>query len=81
VTESVSIPRQRVSVLPFVVHLHRVHGPDRREQRTARAVLSSAKGKRQVVLAMNEEPHSLPKRANSLFMQLLVGAYCGSSHS
>jgi hypothetical protein len=26
---------------------------------------------------MNEEPHSFPKRANSLFMQLLVGAYAG----
>jgi D-alanyl-D-alanine carboxypeptidase len=39
--------------------------------------VSSRNGQRQVVLAINEDPKSLSKRANSLFMRVLIEAYCG----
>src|SRR5262249_33199760 len=43
--------------------------------------LSSTNGERQVVLSINQDPHSLAKRANSLYMQLLIRAYCAGSQS
>jgi D-alanyl-D-alanine carboxypeptidase len=39
--------------------------------------VSSRNGERQVVLAINQDPKSLSKRANALFTQVLVDAYCG----
>jgi D-alanyl-D-alanine carboxypeptidase len=39
--------------------------------------VSSANGRWQVVLLINQDPHSLRKRANSMFTQLLLSAYCG----
>jgi D-alanyl-D-alanine carboxypeptidase len=38
--------------------------------------LSSSTGKRQLVLAVNQDPHSLSNRENSLFMRLVIRAYC-----
>lgn len=38
--------------------------------------LSSANGRKQVVLSVNQDPTSLPKRVGPMFMQLLIGAYC-----
>jgi D-alanyl-D-alanine carboxypeptidase len=41
--------------------------------------ISSGDGRRQVVLMVNQDPSSLPKRVNTLFDKLLEKAYCHSA--
>ena len=41
--------------------------------------ISSGDGRRQVVLVVNQDPSSLPKRVNTLFDKLLEKAYCHSA--
>jgi len=40
------------------------------------AALSSTDGRRQVVLSINLDPTSMPKRLQPMYGRLLIGAFC-----